>query len=296
MARVIDPSEVSKRYQESIRQEVAGLPGALRIVGLLANDDEAARTYAEYTRRGCERVGIGFELREVRRLKLEAEIERINADPGVHGVLVYYPIFGVERDNTLKELVDPTKDIEGLSSHWIRRLYANDRTDGQGRKSILPCTPLAVVKLLEAAGAGDQRARKPLAGRTVTVFNRSEVVGRPLAAMLANDGARVYSFDEYGPLEFTPDDVEETDVTRAEAIAASRVVVTGVPSRAFPPVDAGELAPGTICLNFSTIRNFTDAAREAAEVFVPRVGPMTVTMVLRNATRLYRDHHAGGAT
>ena len=294
MARVIDPSEVSKRYQESIRREVAELPGALRIVGLLANDDDAARTYADYTRRGCERVGIGFELREVKRLKLEAEIDRINADPDVHGVLVYYPIFGVERDNALKELVDPTKDIEGLSSHWIRRLYANDRHDEEGRKSILPCTPLSVVKLLEAAGAADPEAARPLEGRTITVFNRSEVVGRPLAAMLANDGARIYSFDEYGPLEFTPDDVLEADITRAQALAASSIVVTGVPSKAFPPVDAGELAPGTIGLNFSTIRNFTDAARDAVDVFVPRVGPMTVTMVLRNATRLYRNYHAEG--
>ena len=67
-----------------------------------------------------------------------------------------------------------------------------------------------------------------------------------------------------------------------------------MPSKAFPPVDADELAPGTIGLNFSTIRNFTDAAREAVDVFVPRVGPMTVTMVLRNATRLYRNYHAEG--
>ncbi len=294
MARIIDPSEVSKRYQESITEDVASLPGALRIVGLLANDDAAARVYANYTRRGCERVGIDFELREVARLGLEAEIARINADPGVHGVLVYYPIFGVERDNALKELVDPRKDIEGLASHWIRRLYANDRTDDQGRKSILPCTPLAIVKLLEAAGATDPQAPRPLSGRTITVFNRSEVVGRPLAAMLANDGARIYSFDEYGPLEFTPDGVLETDVTRAEALASSSVVITGVPSRAFPLVDADELAAGTIGLNFSTLRNFTDAARDAVDVYVPRVGPMTVTMVLRNATRLYQNYHAEG--
>ncbi len=95
-------------------------------------------------------------------------------------------------------------------------------------------------------------------------------------------------------VQFTPDGVLETDVTRAEALASSSVVITGVPSRAFPLVDADELAAGTIGLNFSTLRNFTDAARDAVDVYVPRVGPMTVTMVLRNATRLYQNYHAEG--
>lgn len=290
--QIIDPTELSKQFQDTIRADVEGLPTRLRIVGLLANQDEAARTYATYTRKGCERVGISFELREVPRLKLEDEIRRINQDPEVHGVLIYYPIFGVARDNYLKDLVDPRKDIEGLSTHWIQRLYDNERTDALGHKAILPCTPLAVVKLLAAAGAHDPEADKPLGHHTITIFNRSEVVGRPLASMLANDGAHIYSFDEFGPLEITPTEVHETDITRADALARSSIVITGVPAVSFPHVDASELRDRPICLNFSTIRNFTDAAREAARVFVPRVGPMTVTMVLRNAVRLYHNYHA----
>lgn len=291
MTNTIDPGEISRRFQKDVRAQVEGLGERLHIVGLLANDDDAARVYAAYMRKGCERVGIDFTLRQVPRLRLEREIEAINDDPTIHGVLIYYPIFGVERDNTLKDLVHPHKDIEGLTTHWLRRLYANERTDEEGHKAILPCTPLAIIKLLNAAGAmGESR----LQGHTVTVFNRSEVVGRPLASMLANDGAEVFSFDEYGPLIFRPDgEVDETDVTRAEALKRSSVVITGVPSRRFALVDAGELAEERpICLNFSTIRNFSDEGRAAARVFVPRVGPMTVTMVLRNAVRLYRNYHA----
>lgn len=291
MARIIDPGELSKQFQDTIRGKVEALPTRLRIVGLLANQDEAARTYAAYTRKGCERVGIEFELREVPRLTLEDEIARINQDPEVHGVLIYYPIFGVARDNYLKDLVDPRKDIEGLSTHWIKRLYNNQRTDDAGHKAILPCTPLAVVKLLAAAGTHNPEAARPLSHHTITVFNRSEVVGRPLASMLANDGAHIYSFDEYGPLEITPTDVRETDISREDALARSSIVITGVPSPLFPPIEAGEIGQDVVCLNFSTIRNFTDEARDAAGVFVPRVGPMTVTMVLRNAVRLYHNYH-----
>ena len=76
-------------------------------------------------------------------------------------------------------------------------------------------------------------------GRTAVVFNRSEVVGRPLAAMLANDGATVYSIDITGMLRYTAGSVqgtikvEETKVPQAEAIGAADMVVAGVPSKAF---------------------------------------------------------------
>ena len=289
MTNTLDPGEISRAYLEDVRAEVHELGARLSIVGLLATEDKAAQVYADYTRRGCERIDIGFSLSKVPRLELENEIQRINEDPGTHGVLVYYPIFGVERDNFLKDLVDPRKDIEGLSTYWLRRLYTNDRTDPDGHKAILPCTPLAIIKLLDAAVA---KTDARLAGQTVVVFNRSEVVGRPLASMLANDGAHVVYFDEYGPLEISPEGRTETKITRAEALKRASIVVTGVSSRQFRPIDASELGDAPICLNFSTIRNFTDEARAAARIFIPRVGPMTVTMVLRNAARLYRNYHA----
>lgn len=289
MPNTIDPALVSRSFQESIREQVHALGAPLRIVGVLANDDRAARVYAKYTRRGCENVGIDFELRECPRLELEAELQRINHDDAIHGVIVYYPIFGIERDNYLKDLVDPRKDIEGLTTHWVQKLYSNKRVDEQGNKAVLPCTPLAIIKLLEQAGAMNAEGA-PLAGKTVTVFNRSEVVGRPLASMLANDGAHVFSFDEYGPLELDEHGIKETTITRAEALKQSNIIITGVPSKQFELVRADELPAASICLNFSTTRNFTDEAIEKASVFIPRVGPMTVTMVLRNALRLHSHY------
>jgi methylenetetrahydrofolate dehydrogenase (NADP+)/methenyltetrahydrofolate cyclohydrolase len=83
--------------------------------------------------------------------------------------------------------------------------------------------------------------------------------------------------------------VEETRVGRAEALATADIVVTGVPSRDFPLVSAAELKPGAVCLNFSTLKNFHEDVVEKAGVFIPRVGPMTVTMALRNTLRLYRN-------
>ncbi|MEI9939029.1 MAG: bifunctional methylenetetrahydrofolate dehydrogenase/methenyltetrahydrofolate cyclohydrolase [Pseudomonadota bacterium] len=294
-ARRIDASAVAQEFRDQLRQQLARLRGPLTLAGFLATDAAPSRTYADYTRIGCEDLGIRFDLREVDKLGVEDAIQRANSDPAVHGIIVYYPIFGLERDRFIQDLVDQRKDIEGLNSFWARKLYRNQRfVDAeQTQKAILPCTALSVVKLLEAAGcmASPADGTGPLAGKRIAVFNRSEVVGRPLACMLANDGAEVYSFDIDGPLLFRDARQEATSVSRAEALATADIVITGVPSRAFPLVSAAEVRSGVVCVNFSTLKNFADDIETKASVFVPRVGPMTVAMGLRNTLRLYENFH-----
>jgi methylenetetrahydrofolate dehydrogenase (NADP+)/methenyltetrahydrofolate cyclohydrolase len=298
--RTLDPSQLADVYRDELRAEVAAIGDELTLVGFLATDHGPSRTYADYTEKGCREVGVRFDLRAVHRLEAEAAILHANRDRKVHGLIVYYPIFGTEQDHYLRDLIDPSKDVEGLHSFWARCLYENRRflDADEKKKAILPCTPLAILKLLEAAGSFRNPPAKPLEGKRACVFNRSEVVGRPLAAMMANDGAEVISFDADGPLLFVPSgasdghDVRETTLDRRTALASADIVITGVPSRSFPRIGAGEIREGAICLNFSTIANFADDAVERASVFVPRVGPMTVTMALRNTVRLYRNARA----
>lgn len=294
MAKMIDPSETARSYRTEIKAQINQIGAKLQLVGFLSSDYPPSITYANYTKAGCDDVGIAFDIRQVNKLHLEEAVDQANADKSVHGIIIYYPIFATEQDAYIRDALDHRKDIEGLNSFWARRLYHNDRyvDNAQEKKSILPCTPLAIVKLLkeaEALGAGDS----PLAGKIVTIFNRSEVVGRPLANMLANDGAEVYSFDVDGPILFKRGELHETRLTRAEALAQSDVVITGVPSRSFPLVSAQEIKQDVVCINFSTFKNFEDDVKDKARVFVPRVGPMTVAMALRNTLRLYHNFHAG---
>ena len=296
-ATIIDPSAVAAEFRKTLSKEIAALPTRLHLLGLISGQHGPAQTYAEYTRKGCEEVGVVFDLKNVARLDAEAAVAAANQDPDVHGVLIYYPVFGTQQDLYLRDSVDPGKDIEGLHSFWSRCLYENRRfvDAAQSKKAILPCTPLAVLKLLEHAGAFDPSAPRPLEGRRVVIFNRSEVVGRPLASMMSNDGASVVSFDIDGPQLFVPGrggaahTVEETSIDRKAALADADIIVTGVPSRSFERIAASEIAPGAICVNFSTFANFEADVREKARVFVPRVGPMTVTMALRNTLRLYQN-------
>lgn len=179
------------------------------LVGLLANKDPAAKQYAEWTGKACRADGLRYELRELEDpIDVEDALIDANDDPRVHGIIVYYPIFGqvesfsgASQDDYLRDTVNFKCDVEGLCHQYRTNLYRNVRFldyPTNTKKCLLPCTALSVVKILEACPNTFDRTKpvkQQLEGRCVTIINRSEIVGRPLAAMLANDGAVVYSVD-----------------------------------------------------------------------------------------------------
>ncbi|MEI7788765.1 MAG: bifunctional methylenetetrahydrofolate dehydrogenase/methenyltetrahydrofolate cyclohydrolase [Chlorobiaceae bacterium] len=291
---VLEPNNTAASFRNIVKREISKEGFKINIVGLLASEDPASITYSEYARNGCDDVGITFNLIMVNPDSIKQILSEANSDHTVHGIFIYYPIWNDYRDAEIRNMVSPHKDVEGLTSYWISKLYANDRFDDteQRNKAILPCTPLAIIKLLEETESYVQIGL-PFRGQTVTIFNRSEVVGRPLAYMLSNDGAKVYSFDINGGIvvDISDPQKENIAVTRAEALKNSDIVITGVPSRNFDKIRADELKPGAICLNFSSVQNFELDAKERAALYIPRVGTMTVAMCMRNALQLYRNYH-----
>ena len=130
------------------------------------------------------------------------------------------------------------------------------------RKSILPCTPLAIIKVLEHLQIYNTFLDygKRLFGRRITVVNRSEVVGRPLAALLANDGAEVYSVDVTGMQRFSrgsglkkqkheTEDMEGWGLE--QCLALSDVIISGVPGDQFQ-IPTKIIREGAVCINFSS--------------------------------------------
>ncbi|KAJ2007876.1 Methylenetetrahydrofolate dehydrogenase [NAD(+)] [Coemansia thaxteri] len=192
--KVVLAAEVASSYTSEIKSEVSQKSARPKLVGFLANDDPYAEKYAQSSSKHLAEAGLDFELRQIPREELEAALVEANGDPLVSGILVYYPVYGDSRDQKLQDMVDPTKDVEGLNVVYNGKLYSNDRylDDEKTRKAILPCTPLAVVKVLDHIGVYDHTLPygDHLRGKTIAVVNRSEVVGRPLAALLANDGAK----------------------------------------------------------------------------------------------------------
>ena len=291
---VLEPNNTAASFRDIVKREISKERFKINIVGLLASEDPASITYSNYARNGCEDVGIAFNLIMVDPGSIKRILSEANSDETIHGIFIYYPIWNDSRDAEIRNMVSPHKDVEGLTSYWISKLYANDRFDDTEKrnKAILPCTPLAITKLLQETEAYMPYGL-PFKGQTITIFNRSEVVGRPLAYMLSNDGARVFSFDVNGGVvvDISVNQMEEIAVTRREALRNSDIVITGVPSKNFEKISADELKPGAICLNFSSVQNFERDAKEAASLFIPRVGTMTVAMCMRNALQLYQNYH-----
>ncbi|HCC42998.1 MAG TPA: methylenetetrahydrofolate dehydrogenase [Gammaproteobacteria bacterium] len=284
-----DPTALATKYLEESRAALQNTNATIRIVGFIATDDKPSVTYANATRKTFNTTGFKYELKKVARLDLETEILAANEDTSIHGIFIYFPVFNNQEDNYLRNLVTYTKDIEAGGSYWTRKMSANDRSATPGeidKKALVPCTPLAIVKILDDLGE-----YKNIKNSRVTIFNRSEVIGRPLAMMLSNDGADVLSFDVNGPLRFEAGRPVETSVDRSKALSSSDFVITGVPSSSFHKIRNEELKSNCIAVNFASIPNFVDERPSRAKLFVPRVGPMTVAMCMRNSIRLYENFH-----
>lgn len=165
----------------------------------------------------------------------------------------------------MQQLVDVHKDVEGLSHRYIFNMYQNTRfldPPRNAQKCILPCTPLANIKILEYLNIYNTILPygNRLFGHTICVVNRSEVVGRPLAALLANDGACVYSVDVKGVQKFTRGEgikkkrheVVDLDGAELKDVAPlCDVVISGVPGEAYK-FDTSLLREGAVCVNFSS--------------------------------------------
>lgn len=213
-------------------------------------------------------------------------------------MIVYYPIFPGNpiHDKYIQETVSLQKDVEGLCHKHIYNMYHNVRfldPPHNLKKSILPCTPLAVVKILEFLQIYNPILAygNRLYGKTITVINRSEVNGRPLAALLANDGATVYSVDITGVQLFTRGQgiKQRRHETRdmegwglKDCLPISDVIIGGVPSESYK-VPTELIREGAVCINFSSYKNFDGpSVKEKAAIYVPSVGKVTIAVLLRN--------------
>ncbi|KAI9869017.1 MAG: hypothetical protein M1813_002840 [Trichoglossum hirsutum] len=299
--KVILASTIANSILKEVHESRSRLPKPPLLVGFLANADPAARMYADWTAKTCIENGFGFELREVERDELEDHIIAANQDKSVDGIIVYYPIFGTRQDQYLQQITDVSKDVEGLCHKYIFNMYQNIRFLDEKRlqKSILPCTPLAIIKILEYLHIYNPILPygNRLFGRTLTVINRSEVVGRPLAALLANDGACVYSVDIDGVQQFTRGEgirkrrhevVEKPGFKLCDVAPLSDVVISGVPGDKFKvPVDL--LRDGVVCINISSEKNFGPEVKGKASIYVPAIGKVTIVVLMRNLLRIIQN-------
>jgi methylenetetrahydrofolate dehydrogenase (NADP+)/methenyltetrahydrofolate cyclohydrolase len=183
-ARVLDGVSLARALREETRREAArvaerGSPPSLRI--LLVGEDPASIAYIASKTRAAREAGC---LAETVRLpaitppeRVIEEIERANRDASVDGVLVQLPLPPGHETHRVFDALDPSKDVDGVHPENAGRLV-------QGRPRFVPCTAAGILALLESYGV-------PIAGADAAVLGRSEIVGKPVSALLTSRNATV---------------------------------------------------------------------------------------------------------
>lgn len=303
--RILDVGEVAIPFRKEIRDTIEAKYNDCRpkLVAFLANEDQGAKMYARWTKRACTADLIDFDMIECKKSDLEDKLEEANKDPSVHGIMIYYPVhgsvpsfYGGSMDEYLRNCVVQSKDVEGMCFTYRHALYKDTRyiDPEHKKKAILPCTPLAIIKIIEHLGLYNEvdGSAHRLTGKVVTIINRSEVVGHPLAAMLANDGATVYSVDIDSIYMFKQVDgrgrLLETTETPEMACKMSDVIITGVPSKNYK-LDLSWVRDNTAVINVSPFKccDVDELISKPGCVYIPKVGKLTVAMLERNLMRLY---------
>jgi methylenetetrahydrofolate dehydrogenase (NADP+)/methenyltetrahydrofolate cyclohydrolase len=183
--QIIDGKQLAKTIENSVKEETAILKQETgRIPGLaviLVGDDPASHVYVNMKKNACERVGfysITHEMpSDLSQEAIEKTIIMMNDNPNIDGILVQLPLPDHIDTTKILELVAPHKDVDGFHPYNVGRLNA-------GLDGFVPCTPLGVMKMFEAYDI-------ELQGKNVVVVGASNIVGKPMAALLLNANATV---------------------------------------------------------------------------------------------------------
>ncbi|MGN0773172.1 MAG: bifunctional methylenetetrahydrofolate dehydrogenase/methenyltetrahydrofolate cyclohydrolase FolD [Candidatus Ventricola sp.] len=183
-ATLIDGRAVAKAFKEEIEQRTQamiarGVTPHLAVV--LVGEDPASQVYVRNKENGCIRAGIRSTVihleEDCTQQALEETVRRLNEDESVHGILVQLPLPRHLDEASVLRLIDPDKDVDGFHAMNSGRLM-------NGQPGFVPCTPLGVMKLLEAYGIDP-------AGKRAVVIGRSNIVGKPMAMLLLAANATV---------------------------------------------------------------------------------------------------------
>jgi methylenetetrahydrofolate dehydrogenase (NADP+)/methenyltetrahydrofolate cyclohydrolase len=277
-ARIIDGKAVAAHVRERVRSDVAEMDFKPGLATILVGDDAASHVYVRNKRKASEEVGIASFDHDLEPSIPEDEladlIKQLGEDDRVSGILLQLPVPGHIDPDAMIELINPLKDVDGLTTTNAGRLV-------QGREGLVSCTPLGVMELLHSEEV-------ELRGAEAVVIGRSQLVGRPLASLLLARDATV-----------TMCHSRTRDL--AEVCRRADVLVAAVGQAEL--VTAEMVREGAVVIDVGINRtddglvgdvDFKAVAQKAAAITpVPGgVGPMTIAMLLANTVKAARLQRA----
>jgi len=278
-AQIIDGKKVAEQLRQELAEEVAALVGQGVTPGLatvLVGEDPASQVYVRMKEKACAKVGLMSRgvrpPADVPQKELIAQIEELNRDPAVHGILVQLPLPKHLDTPKVLQHVSPDKDVDGFHPVNLGKLLSAKYWDELPK--FLPCTPAGAIRLIDSTGV-------EIEGKQAVVVGRSIIVGKPISMLLLARQATV-----------TVCHSRTQDLGAVTRSADILVAAVGVPRL----VKAEMVKPGAVVIDVGVNRleeglvgdvDF-DQVKEIAGYVTPvpgGVGPMTITMLLANTVR-----------
>ncbi len=278
-AQIIDGKKVAEQLRQELAEEVAALmkqgitPG---LATVLVGEDPASQVYVRMKEKACAKVGLMSRgVRppvDVPQEELIAQIEELNRDPAIHGILVQLPLPKHLDTSEVLQHVSPDKDVDGFHPVNLGKLLSAKYWDEL--PTFIPCTPAGAIKLIDSTGT-------QIEGKRAVVVGRSLIVGKPVAMLLLARQATV-----------TICHSRTRDLGAVTREADILVAAVGVPRL----IEAEMVKPGAVVIDVGVNRleeglvgdvDFDQVIQVAGHVTpVPGgVGPMTITMLLANTVR-----------
>lgn len=272
-AQIIDGKALAQQIRDRIAKDCADLlakkgirPG---LAAILVGDDPASHIYVRNKQKACEAAGIYVDEHKLPATTTQADllrlIEKMNADPKIHGILVQLPLPKQIDSKVILEAVSPSKDADGFHPYNFGRLV-------EGSPVFEACTPKGVIKMIESTGV-------TIEGKRAVVLGRSNIVGKPAALMLLQRNATITVC--HSKTKDLPAVCREADIL-VVAIGKARFVTAEMVREGAMVIDVGtnRLPDGKLVGDVDY-----EAVSQKAGWITPvpgGVGPMTIAMLLDN--------------
>ncbi len=279
---IIDGKQISQSLKDEMREEVAQLAAQYgkkpRLEVIIVGDNPASRSYVRGKIKATEYCGFDGELIElpesVEESVLLQEIDRLNRNDEVDGILVQLPLPKHIDEQKVINAISPEKDVDGFHPENVARLWLNE-------PCILPCTPKGIIVLLEKAGV-------ELSGKRAVVIGRSNIVGKPVAKLLLDRNSTVTI--AHSRTQGLPALCREADIVVA-AIGRAKMITADYIKRGAAVIDVGinRTEDGHLVGDVDF-----EAVKDIAGYITPvpgGVGPMTITMLMRNTIECFKKRH-----
>ncbi|MEO0510617.1 MAG: bifunctional methylenetetrahydrofolate dehydrogenase/methenyltetrahydrofolate cyclohydrolase FolD [Verrucomicrobiota bacterium] len=288
---LIDGNAIAESIIEELTTEVAQLPGNKPVVAFIrVGDDPASISYVRKKQKTAERIGIESRLHllpeEVSKDELFAQIDTLNADPDVNGILVQAPLPNHIDETATFNRVDPAKDVDGFNTLSIGKLCQEDPS------GFVACTPAGIVELIQRSGIETD-------GKHVVVLGRSQIVGKPAALLMMRKGI---------PGNATVTVCHSRTQNLAEITQQADVLIAAIGRPNFVTADMVKDGVAVIDVGINRVEDASkkrgyrlvgdvefDAVASKASHITPvpgGVGPMTVAMLMSNTVRAYKATQA----